>query len=149
MISQNGMDTFAKTFRRTLSLNADTIFNNAPPPGTYEFLCTMVSKLRTDPTQADSIAESLDTTESELFKNFDVSKFMDHFKLDPVAKSMLALSLRASSKSDLRTKGMCHHRARAAVPIRNALTCHPSRCYSYKQLQEPSHVHSQNSRRRL
>ena len=106
MISQNGMDVFPKFFRRILQLNQDYIFNHASQPvGSYDLLSRFVQKIRLDSKEADNIAESIDTTESELFKNFDVSKFMEHFKLDPVAKCMLALSLKNATKSDLRTKG--------------------------------------------
>ncbi|KAF2671384.1 Not1-domain-containing protein [Microthyrium microscopicum] len=105
MISQHGMDVYPKFFRRILQLNADYIFNNAAQPqGSYDLLTRYVQKIRIDPDEADKIAESIDTTEGELFKNFDVSKFMEHFKLDAVAKCMLALSLKNASKPDLRTK---------------------------------------------
>lgn len=107
MISQHGQDVFPKTFRRVLQLNADYVFGNAPQPlGTYDMLVNMVQKIRVDAVEADRVAESIDTTEGEMFKNFDVSKFMEHFALDCVAKSMLALSLKHASKSDLRTKGI-------------------------------------------
>lgn len=100
------MDVFPKFFRRALVLNADHIFNSNPTQqGSYELLLKYVQKIRTDPDEADNVAQSIDTTEGDLFKNFDVSKFMDHFKLDPIAKTMLALSLKTASKSDLRTKG--------------------------------------------
>jgi CCR4-NOT transcription complex subunit 1 len=106
MISQYGMDVFPKFFRRGLVLNADHIFNSNPTQqGSYELLLKYVQKIRTDPDEADHVAQSIDTTEGDLFKNFDVSKFMDHFKLDPIAKTMLALSLKTASKADLRTKG--------------------------------------------
>jgi CCR4-NOT transcription complex subunit 1 len=97
MISQYGMDVFPKFFRRGLVLNADHIFNSNPTQqGSYELLLKYVQKIRTDPDEADHVAQSID---------FDVSKFMDHFKLDPIAKTMLALSLKTASKADLRTKG--------------------------------------------
>jgi CCR4-NOT transcription complex subunit 1 len=107
MIEQYGMDVFPKFFRRALVLNADHIFNaNATQQGSYELLVKYVQKIRTDVDEADHVAQSIDTTEGDLFKSFDVSKFMDHFKLDPIAKTMLALSLKVASKSDLRTKGL-------------------------------------------
>lgn len=100
------MEVFPKFFRRALGMNANYIFNNAAQPeGSYDLLTEYIQKIRQDPKEADNVAESIDTTEGDLFKNFDVSKFMEHFKLDPVAKSMLALSLKNASKSDLRTKG--------------------------------------------
>jgi CCR4-NOT transcription complex subunit 1 len=101
------MEVFPKYFRRLLQQNANYIFNDGTiPPGSYDILRMDVEKLRVDPEQAPKIAESIDTNDGDTFRNFDVSKFMEHFKLDPVAKSMLALSLKNSSKTDLRTKGM-------------------------------------------
>jgi hypothetical protein len=107
MIAQYGMEVFPKFFRRAVQLNADYIFNSSSqtPQGSYDLLSKYVQKIKLDPQEADNVAESIDTTEGDLFKNFDVSKFMDHFKLDPVAKSMLALSLKNASRPDLRTKG--------------------------------------------
>jgi CCR4-NOT transcription complex subunit 1 len=101
------MDVFSKFFRRALQVNQEYIFSNSNrnPEGSYELLLRHVQKIRQDPQEADNIAESIDSTEGDLFKNFDLSKFMDHFKLDPVAKSMLALALKNASKPDLRTKG--------------------------------------------
>jgi CCR4-NOT transcription complex subunit 1 len=101
------MDVFSKFFRRALQVNQEYIFSNSNrnPEGSYELLLKHVQKIRQDPQEADNIAESIDSTEGDLFKNFDLSKFMDHFKLDPVAKSMLALALKNASKPDLRTKG--------------------------------------------
>jgi CCR4-NOT transcription complex subunit 1 len=46
--------------------------------------------------------------EGEIFRDFDVSTFMEHFQLDAVAKTMLALELKTATKSDLRSKGMLH-----------------------------------------
>jgi CCR4-NOT transcription complex subunit 1 len=100
------MEVFPKYFRRLLQSNAPYIFNDAAiQPGSYDLLKSDVEKIRVDAIEADKIAESIDSSEGDLFRNFDVSKFMVHFKLDPVAKAMLALSLKSASKADLRTKG--------------------------------------------
>jgi len=100
------MDVFPKFFRRAVVANAEHIFNSNPTQlGSYDLLLKYVQKMRTDAEEADNVAQSIDTTEGDLFKNFDVSRFMDHFKLDPVAKTMLALSLKVASKPDLRSKG--------------------------------------------
>jgi CCR4-NOT transcription complex subunit 1 len=102
------MEVFPKYFRRLLQQNAAYIFNDGTTPtGSYDILRVDVDKIRVDPHQADKIAESIDSQEGDLFRNFDVSRFMNHFKLDPVAKSILALSLKKAQKADLRTKGLC------------------------------------------
>jgi CCR4-NOT transcription complex subunit 1 len=64
-----------------------------------------VQKIRQDPEQAKKIAESLDTNDGDVYRDFDVSTFMERCKLDAVSKSMLALALKTVSKPDLKTKG--------------------------------------------
>lgn len=106
------MDVFSKYFRRLLQNNASQIFPGSgratDPTGSYQLLVSEVEKIRHDPKQARMIAEALDTPEGDIFRDFDVSTFMEHFQLDPVAKIMLALELKTASKSDLRTKGNTH-----------------------------------------
>lgn len=103
------MEVFSKYFRRLLQSNAGQIFPSAARTvdnsGSYALLVTEMQKIRQDPQQAPKIAESIDTTEGDLFRDFDLSTFMAHFKLDPVAKTTLALACKAASKPDLRTKG--------------------------------------------
>jgi len=93
------MEVFPKYFRRLLQNNAAQIFSGSgratEPTGSYQLLVAEVQKIRQDPKEAQMIAESLDTPEGEVFKDFDVSTFMEHFKLDAVAKIMLALELKA------------------------------------------------------
>ncbi|EUC49278.1 hypothetical protein COCMIDRAFT_85171 [Bipolaris oryzae ATCC 44560] len=105
LVDTNGMEVFTKYFRRVLQNNAATIFGsgarNADPNGSYQILLTEVHKIRKDPEQADKIAESISTSEGDLFRDFDLATFISHFKLDAVAKTMLALACR---KTDLRPK---------------------------------------------
>ncbi|KAH9871666.1 hypothetical protein J1614_005921 [Plenodomus biglobosus] len=105
LVDSNGMEVFSKYFRRVLQNNAPTIFGtgsrNADPNGSYQILVTEMQKLRNEPEQADKIAESISSSEGDLFRDFDLSTFVAHFKLDPIAKTMLALACR---KTDLRAK---------------------------------------------
>lgn len=64
-----------------------------------------MQKLLQEPQQADKIAQSLDTSDGELFRDFDLSGLIEHFRFDPIAKVSLALACRTVSKPDLRTKG--------------------------------------------
>jgi CCR4-NOT transcription complex subunit 1 len=106
------MEVFSKYFRRLLTQNASQIFGGssgggiANSAGTYDLLLSEVQKVRQEPEQATKIAESLDTPEGEVFRDFDVSTFMERCKLDSVSKCMLALALKSASKSDLKTKGV-------------------------------------------
>jgi CCR4-NOT transcription complex subunit 1 len=100
------MEVFSKYFRRVLQNNAATIFGtgarNADPNGSYQILLTEVHKIRNDAEQAEKIAESISSNEGDLFRDFDLATFISHFKLDSIAKTMLALACR---KTDLRSKG--------------------------------------------
>lgn len=106
------MDVYAKYFRRLLSNNAAQIFPGAgrssDASGSYRLLVEEMQKITTDTQQAYKIAESIDGPEADLFKDFDLSAFMEHFKLDPLARTAFALALKTASKPDLRMKGTCH-----------------------------------------
>ena len=113
LVDDNGMEVFTTFFRRLLQSNASTIFpSSARPPaatdnvGQYKLLAEEMAKISRDSQQAEKIAQSLDTNESELFRDFDLSTFIDHFRLNPVAKVALVLPIRTVSKPDLRSKGM-------------------------------------------
>ena len=103
------MEVFTKYFRRLVQSNSAQIFSiparDAQNPATYSILVGEMQKMMQDPQQADRIAESLDANDPELFKDFDLSTFMDHFKLEPMAKTTLALACKNASKPDLRSKG--------------------------------------------
>ncbi|KAF2843090.1 Not1-domain-containing protein [Patellaria atrata CBS 101060] len=107
LIDSNGMEVFSKYFRRLLQSNAAQIFGtsrSAESTGNYQMLVGEMQKITQNPEQAYKIAESIDTPEGDLFRDFDLSAFMEHFKLDSVAKATLALACKSASKSDLRTK---------------------------------------------
>jgi CCR4-NOT transcription complex subunit 1 len=64
-----------------------------------------MSKILKEPSQANNIAQALDSNDGDLFRDFDLSTFVEHFRLDPVAKVALVLACRGLSKPDLRSKG--------------------------------------------
>lgn len=103
------MEVFPKYFRRLVQQNASAIFptpgRSAEPSSTYHLLVEQMQKIRRDVQQADKIKEALDTTEGDLFRYFDLSGFLDHFKLDPVSRFAQALALKDASKPEMRTKG--------------------------------------------
>jgi CCR4-NOT transcription complex subunit 1 len=106
LVDSNGMEVFSKYFRRVLQNNAGQVFGtggrNADANGSYQILVTEMQKLRKEPEQADKIAESISSSEGDLFRDFDLSTFISHFKLDTLAKTMLALACR---RTELRQKG--------------------------------------------
>ncbi len=109
LIDSNGMEVFSKYFRRLLVGNSPSIFpginRNVENPGNYQLLVQEMQKVSRDPDQAYKIADTIDTSDGDIFRDFDLSTFMDHFKLDPLAKTTLALAFKAVSRSDLKTKG--------------------------------------------
>lgn len=105
------MEVFSKYFRRLLTGNAPQIFPGinkvVENAGNYPLLTQEMHKVATDIEQAQKIAETVDTSDGDIFRDFDLSTFLDHFRLDPIVKVSLALAFRMSNKSDLRAKGWC------------------------------------------
>lgn len=103
------MEVFSKYFRRLLTGNAPQIFpglnKNVENAGNYPFLVQEMQKVSQDIEQAQKIADTVDTSEGDIFRDFDLSTFLDHFKLDPLVKVALALAFKTATKSDLRAKG--------------------------------------------
>ncbi len=103
------MEVFSKYFRRLLVGNSPQIFpginRSVENPGNYQLLVQELEKITQEPEQAPKIAEIIDSSEGDIFRDFDLAAFMDHFKLDPVAKTLLASAFSHVSKADLRKKG--------------------------------------------
>ena len=104
------MEVFSKYFRRLLSGNAPQIVpgtNKAVEnAGNYPLLVQEIQKVSQDMDQAGKIAETIDTSEGDIFRDFDLSTFLDHFRLVPLAKVALILAFKNVTRSDLRTKGL-------------------------------------------
>ena len=105
------MEVFTQYFRRLLQSNASQIFLPSARPsdgagGTYQLLATEMQKLNTDVEQAQKVAESLDSTaDGDLFKDFNLAAFVDHFRLNPIARTLLAATCKSAQKADLKAKG--------------------------------------------
>lgn len=101
------MEVYSKYFRRLVSGNATQIFSDAKEidNGSYPILQEEMQKVLRDASQAPRIAETLDTSEGDVFKDFDLVKFIEHFRLDPIAECLLAAAFRSSNRQDLRQKG--------------------------------------------
>ncbi|KAE9377063.1 Not1-domain-containing protein [Stipitochalara longipes BDJ] len=108
LIDEHGMEVFQKYFSRLVVGNAPQIFpglnRSVANPGNYQILVSEVRKVSHDVDQAGKIAESIETANEEVFRDFDLSTFMEHFKLDALEKTILALAFKTSSRSDLKTK---------------------------------------------
>lgn len=104
------MEVYTKYFRRLLVGNSPLIFPGinriVENPSNYHLLVQEMDKITQDPEQAPKIAEIIDTSEGDIFRDFDLSAFITHFNLDPLAKTLLASAFTHVSKSDLKIKGM-------------------------------------------
>ncbi|KAK6856279.1 CCR4-Not complex component- n.t1.c1 domain-containing protein [Apiospora arundinis] len=107
LINDNGMEVFSKHLTRLVTQNAATIFSggsNRPSSANYQLLVELMVKISTDVDHAPKIAESIETGTEDIFRDFDLSTFMEHFKLDALEKTILALAFKLGSRSDLKTK---------------------------------------------
>lgn len=106
------MDVFTKYFSRLVVSNAANIFPGlgrpvANPAGNQHLLVAEMRKLSRDFSISRQIAESIETGTDEVFRDFDLSTFMEYFGLDALGKTVLALAFKLGSRSDLKTKGEC------------------------------------------
>ena len=109
LLESNGMDVFSKYFRRLVSGNASQIFaapgsKSSDNAANYPILVEEMRKVMTDPSQALKIAEAIDGSDGEIFRDFDLLVFVEHFQLDPIGQCALGFAFRRCSKSELRTK---------------------------------------------
>lgn len=117
------MEVFSKYFTRLVAGNAAQIFpglnRSASNTGTYSILAAEMDKISHDPDQASKIAESIETASEDIFRDFDLSTFMEHFKLDALEKTILALAFKSGSRQDLKTKGKQASPSRDQLRIRD------------------------------
>ncbi|KAI2636751.1 Not1-domain-containing protein [Xylaria nigripes] len=108
LLDDHGMEVFSRYFTRLVAGNAHQIFpglnRSAASPGNYSLLVGEINKISHDPDQASKIAESIELANEDIFRDFDLSTFMEHFKLDALEKTILALAFKFGSRSDLKTK---------------------------------------------
>ncbi len=109
LIDDYGMEVFSKYFTRIVVGNAGQIFpalgRPAPATANYPLLVSEMRKISLEVDQADKISESIETGTEDIFRDFDLSSFMDHFKLDALEKTILALAFKLGHRSDLKAKG--------------------------------------------
>ena len=122
------MEVFSKYFRRLLVGNSPQIFpginRNVENPGNYQLLVQEMEKITQDHEKAPKIAEIIDTSEGDIFRDFDLATFMDHFKLNALARTLLASAFTHVTKPDLKSKGTLH------FVILSSFTDNPSRYYT-------------------
>lgn len=102
------MEVFAKYFTRLVAAHAGHIFHGQPRAGgngNFHLLMNEMKKISHDVNQANKIAESIETGTEDIFRDFDMSAFMEAFKLDALEKTILALAFKMGLRPDLKTKG--------------------------------------------
>ncbi|KAI1329483.1 Not1-domain-containing protein [Xylariaceae sp. FL0255] len=108
LLDDHGMEVFSRYFTRLVASNAHQIFPGLNRPasnsGNYALLVTEMAKISHDFEQASKIAESIESANEDIFRDFDLSTFMEHFKLDALEKTILALAFKSGSRPDLKTK---------------------------------------------
>lgn len=107
------MEVFSKFFTKLVHTSASQIFPGLNRPigsagnaGNYSLLQEEMRKISHEIDQATRISESIETGTEDIFRDFDLSTFMEHFRLDALEKTILALAFKLGSRSDLKTKGM-------------------------------------------
>lgn len=106
------MEVFSKYFTKLVHTSAPQIFPGLNRPigtagnaGNYSLLQEEMRKISHDVEQATRISESIETGTEDIFRDFDLSTFMEHFRLDALEKTILALAFKLGNRSDLKTKG--------------------------------------------
>lgn len=124
LIDENGMEVFTKYFTKLVHTSAPQIFPGTSRPigsatntGSYSLLLEEMRKISHDVDQATKISESIETGTEDIFRDFDLSTFMEHFRLDALEKTILALAFKLGSRPDLKAKGMWMSRDSDTVVI--------------------------------
>lgn len=106
LLDSNGMEVFAQFFRRTVVLNSAAIFSNAKEfdQGSYKLLRQELEKVLWDYEQSYKIAEAIDTSKEDLFRDFDLVTFIQHFFNDTLPQVILAIAFTRCGRIDLRAK---------------------------------------------
>ncbi|MCJ1473816.1 hypothetical protein MMC13_002467 [Lambiella insularis] len=108
LVYSHGMEVYTKYFQRLVAGNSPQIFpsinRNVENPGNHQLLVEEIEKASSDPEQAKKIAEIIDGSEGDIYRDFDLSTFIHHFQLGPIAKAILASAFTEVTKSDLRNK---------------------------------------------
>lgn len=111
-LNDHGMEVYVKFFTTLVATCAPQIFPNLNRPvsavGTqnhYQLLQEEMRKISTHVEHATKISESIEAGTEDIFRDFDLSTFMEHFKLNALDKTILALAFKLGNRPDLKTKG--------------------------------------------
>ena len=109
LIDDYGMDVYTKYFARLVASNAPQIFPGLNRPvssgNNYHMLAQEMRRVAEDTDQARKLAESIELGTEDIFRDFDLAAFMEHFKLDALEKTIFALAFKLGNRPDLKAKG--------------------------------------------
>jgi CCR4-NOT transcription complex subunit 1 len=122
LIDDHGMEVYPRFFTRLVAGCASQIFpghnRQVANPQNYQLLKAEIQKIAHDVDQAHKVAEALDSGTEDVFRDFDLSTFMEHFKMDALEKTILSLQIKAGTRSDLKTKGWWRTQAEMEIMVR-------------------------------
>ena len=104
LLDSNGMEVFAQFFARAVASNRGAIFHGRDATDSYKLLREQVEKVAQDPDQAYRIAEAVDNSKENDFRDFDLATFIQHFFAENVSQCALAVAFSRSNRTDLRAK---------------------------------------------
>ena len=106
LLDSNGMEVFIPYFRRLVSSSGPAIFDGRDRDhASYKLLREEMDKVAGDDEQANRIAEAIDASKDDIFKDFDLAKFATYFfSTDPLSQVLLAIAFTRCSRADLRNK---------------------------------------------
>lgn len=108
---ESGSEAYVTKIRKFIDTSSPRLFqgNNGPQDPTglvFRILVDEIKTIASKPSLASRFQVALNTEQPQVFRNFDFERFCEHIGLDALEKSVLALSLLESPKSDLQQKGM-------------------------------------------
>ncbi|KAM7197381.1 CCR4-Not complex component, Not1 domain containing protein [Rhypophila sp. PSN 637] len=106
LIDAHGMEAYARYLKALVVNNAAQIFSgpgqSVATSGNHHMLVGEMEKLSHEFEQARKIAESIESGTEDIFRDFNLSTFMEHFKLNALEKTALALAFKLGPRSDLK-----------------------------------------------
>ncbi|KAL0063300.1 CCR4-NOT core subunit cdc39 [Marasmius tenuissimus] len=98
---QHGVETYLHFIRRLIVHSQSSSSSNL----TFRLLTQEVQRISRDPLLADRFRDGLDKGEGEVFRHFDLVRFLDRVSLHPLERLVLAASIAVgSSRKDLATQ---------------------------------------------
>ncbi|KIM32540.1 hypothetical protein M408DRAFT_316396, partial [Serendipita vermifera MAFF 305830] len=130
---QHGLETYLHFLRRLISAAATRVINPSPPASwdtstilTFRLLVQETQRLARDPFLADRFRDAIDKVDSEPFRHFDLTRFMERVGISALERVILASAmLTATNRRDLMQQAVVIIRM-SFDQARPALLAHPT-----------------------